>query len=97
MKKSDFYFDLPEELIAQSPAQQRDHSRLLVVHRKDHSLEHRRFYDIVEYLHPGDALVINETRVIPALGVTVVDSGACGDVTTRQSGPRSSSSRAAFP
>jgi len=71
MRTADFDYDLPEELIAQTPMEPRDHSRLLVVHRKDHSLEHRRFYDIVEYLHPGDALVINETRVIPArlLGV----------------------------
>ncbi len=71
MRTADFDYDLPEELIAQTPVEPRDHSRLLVVHRKDHSLEHRRFYDIVEYLHPGDALVINETRVIPArlLGV----------------------------
>ena len=71
MRTADFDYHLPEELIAQTPMEPRDHSRLLVVHRKDHSLEHRRFYDIVEYLHPGDALVINETRVIPArlLGV----------------------------
>ena len=71
MRTADFDYHLPEELIAQTPVEPRDHSRLLVVHRKDHSLEHRRFYDIVEYLHPGDALVINETRVIPArlLGV----------------------------
>ncbi|MCR4877345.1 MAG: tRNA preQ1(34) S-adenosylmethionine ribosyltransferase-isomerase QueA [Clostridiales bacterium] len=71
MRTADFDYDLPEELIAQTPVEPRDHSRLLVVHRKDHSLEHRRFYEIVEYLHPGDALVINETRVIPArlLGV----------------------------
>ena len=71
MKTSDFDYDLPEELIAQTPMEPRDHSRLLVVHRKDGTLEHRHFYDIIEYLKPGDALVINETRVIPArlLGV----------------------------
>ena len=71
MKTSDFDYNLPEELIAQTPLEPRDHSRLLVVHRADHTLEHRHFYDIVDYLNPGDALVVNETRVIPArlLGV----------------------------
>ena len=71
MKTSDFDYELPEELIAQTPAEPRDHSRLLVYHRKDRTIEHRHFYDIVDYLYPGDALVINETRVIPArlLGV----------------------------
>ena len=71
MKTSDFDYELPEELIAQTPVEPRDHSRLLVYHRRDGSLEHRHFYDIVDYLNPGDALVINETKVIPArlLGV----------------------------
>ena len=71
MKTSDFDYVLPEELIAQTPAQPRDHSRLMVVHRKDNSLEHKHFYDIIDYLNPGDALVVNETKVIPArlLGV----------------------------
>ena len=71
MKTSDFDYELPEELIAQTPAEPRDHSRLLVYHRKDGSLEHKHFYDIIDYLNPGDALVVNETRVIPArlLGV----------------------------
>ena len=71
MKTADFDYELPEELIAQTPVEPRDHSRLMVVHRADHTLEHRHFYDIVDYLRPGDALVINETRVIPArlLGV----------------------------
>ena len=66
MKTADFDYELPERLIAQTPAEPRDHSRLLVVHRKDQSIEHRHFYDVIDYLHPGDALVINETRVIPA-------------------------------
>ena len=66
MKTSDFDYELPEALIAQTPMEPRDHSRLLVVHTQDHTLEHRRFDDILEYLRPGDALVINETRVIPA-------------------------------
>ncbi len=71
MKTSDFDYELPEELIAQTPVEPRDHSRLLVYHRKDGRTEHKHFYDIVDYLNPGDALVINETKVIPArlLGV----------------------------
>lgn len=71
MKTSDFNYDLPEELIAQTPVEPRDHSRLLVYHRATGSIEHKHFYDIIDYLRPGDALVINETRVIPArlLGV----------------------------
>lgn len=66
MKTSDFDFQLPEELIAQTPLQDRTQSRLLVVHRHDKSLEHRHFYDILDYLKPGDVLVRNNTRVIPA-------------------------------
>ena len=71
MKTSDFDYILPEELIAQTPVEPRDHSRLMVVHRADGTREHRHFYDIIDYLRPGDALVINETKVIPArlLGV----------------------------
>ena len=66
MKTSDFDYELPEELIAQTPVEPRDHSRLLVYRRKDQFIEHKHFYDIIDYLNPGDALVINETRVIPA-------------------------------
>ena len=71
MKTSDFDYVLPEELIAQTPMEPRDHSRLMVVHRGTGAIEHRRFYDLPQYLRPGDALVINETKVIPArlLGV----------------------------
>ena len=71
MKTSDFNYDLPEELIAQTPVEPRDHSRLLVYHRGSGQIEHKHFYDIIDYLNPGDALVINETKVIPArlLGV----------------------------
>ena len=71
MKTADFNYDLPEELIAQTPVEPRDHSRLLVYHRKTGQIEHRHFYDIIDYLRPGDALVVNETKVIPArlLGV----------------------------
>ncbi len=66
MKTQDFYYDLPEELIAQTPIKERDQSRLMVYNRKEGTLEHRHFADVIEYLNPGDALVINETRVIPA-------------------------------
>lgn len=66
MKTSDFYFDLPKELIAQDPLTDRSSSRLLVVHRKTGELEHRHFTDIIEYLNPGECLVINDTKVIPA-------------------------------
>lgn len=66
MKTSDFYFDLPKELIAQDPLADRSSSRLLVLNRKTGEIEHRIFRDIVEYLNPGDCLVVNNTRVIPA-------------------------------
>ena len=66
MKTSDFYYDLPKELIAQDPLEDRSSSRLLHLSMKDGSIEHRHFTDILEYLHEGDCLVINDTRVIPA-------------------------------
>lgn len=66
MKKSDFYYDLPEELIAQTPIEPRDNSRLLVYNREDKSISHRHFYDVTQYLREGDVLVINNTKVIPA-------------------------------
>ncbi len=66
MKTSDFYYDLPEELIAQTPADPRDSSRLLVYHRDTKQIEHRIFRDIAEYFHAGDVLVVNRTRVLPA-------------------------------
>ena len=66
LKTSDFYYDLPEELIAQTPAEPRDSSRLLVYHRDTKQIEHRIFHDIVEYLKAGDLLVVNRTRVLPA-------------------------------
>lgn len=66
MKKSDFYFDLPEELIAQTPIQQRDHSRLLHLDKQTGAIEHRHFYDLPDYLHEGDCLVLNDSRVLPA-------------------------------
>lgn len=77
MKTSDFYYDLPKELIAQDPLEDRSSSRLLVLHRKSGRVEHRVFTDIVEYLKPGDCLVRNNTKVIPArLYGTRVDTGA---------------------
>lgn len=66
MKTSDFYYDLPKELIAQDPLEDRSSSRLLHLSMKDGSLEHRRFTDILDYLEEGDCLVINDTKVIPA-------------------------------
>ncbi|MBR3767903.1 MAG: tRNA preQ1(34) S-adenosylmethionine ribosyltransferase-isomerase QueA [Clostridia bacterium] len=66
MKKSDFYFELPEELIAQTPSEQRDHSRLLVIGKHSGKLEHKHFYDILDYLHEGDCLVLNNSKVLPA-------------------------------
>ena len=77
MKTSDFYYDLPQELIAQDPLEDRSSSRLLVLDRKTGEMEHRVFRDITEYLRPGDCLVVNNTKVIPArlLGVKE-DTGA---------------------
>jgi S-adenosylmethionine:tRNA ribosyltransferase-isomerase len=66
VKTSDFDYYLPPELIAQTPIEPRDHSRLLVLDRKRGIIEHRRFYDILEYLHEGDVMVFNDSRVIPA-------------------------------
>ncbi len=66
MKVNDFYFDLPEELIAQYPLEKRDSSRLMVVHRKNEEIEHKHFSDIIDYLRKGDTLVLNNTRVLPA-------------------------------
>ena len=78
MKTSDFYYDLPQELIAQTPLERRDSSRLMVLHRETGELEHRHFYDIVDYLQPGDCLVMNDSRVLPArlLGHRVPTGGA---------------------
>ena len=66
MKTQDFWYDLPEELIAQTPLQQRDASRLLVLDRNTGAVEHRHFFDILDYLKPGDCLVMNDSRVLPA-------------------------------
>jgi S-adenosylmethionine:tRNA ribosyltransferase-isomerase len=66
VRTADFHFDLPPELIAQQPAARRDGSRLLVFHRKSGKIEHRQFPDLLEFLNPGDVLVLNNSRVIPA-------------------------------
>ncbi len=66
MKKSDFYFDLPEELIAQTPIPERDHSRLLVMSKETGEIEHKHFFDLPDYLREGDCLVLNDSRVLPA-------------------------------
>lgn len=66
MKTRDFWYDLPEELIAQTPLQQRDSSRLLVLDKETGNITHRHFFDILDYLQPGDTLVMNDSRVLPA-------------------------------
>lgn len=66
LKTSDFYYELPPELIAQTPLERRDSSRLLVLDRKTGAMEHRHFFNIQEYLQPGDTLVLNDSRVLPA-------------------------------
>ena len=78
MKTHDFYYDLPEELIAQTPLQQRDQSRLMQVDRQTGDIRHLHFYDILDLLQPGDCLVLNNSRVLPArlLGNRVPSMGA---------------------
>ena len=66
LKTHDFYYDLPEELIAQTPLEKRDASRLMTLDRVTGDVEHRHFYDIIDYLNPGDCLVMNDSRVLPA-------------------------------
>ena len=66
LKTSDFYYDLPEELIAQTPLERRDQSRLLVMDRKTGALEHHHFFELPTMLRPGDCLVLNDSRVLPA-------------------------------
>ena len=66
MKTHDFWYELPEELIAQTPLEKRDTSRLLVMDRKTGQVKHQHFYDIIDHLNPGDCLVMNDSRVLPA-------------------------------
>ena len=79
MRTKDFYFDLPPELIAQTPIQQRDSSRLLVLDKQTGEVVHRHFYDLPDYLRPGDCLILNNSRVLPArlLGQRLPGGGAC--------------------
>lgn len=81
LKKSDFYFDLPQELIAQDPLEERSESRMLVLHKSDGSMEHHIFKEIIDYLRPGDCLVLNNTKVLPArLMGTKEDTGAAIEI-----------------
>lgn len=66
MKKQDFYYNLPKERIAQTPIEPRDHARMMVLHRDTDEIEHKHFYDILDYLQKGDCLILNDTRVLPA-------------------------------
>ncbi len=80
MKKSDFYFDLPPELIAQTPIPERDHSRLLCLDKETGALEHRRFYELPELLRSGDCLVVNDSRVLPARLIGSRQSGGAAEL-----------------
>ncbi len=83
-------YELPESLIAQHPVEPRDHARLMVLNKEDGGIEHRHFYDVVDELNPGDVMVINETRVIPArlLGERVPTGGACEIFLLKQLAPK---------
>ncbi len=77
MRKQDFYYNLPEELIAQHPAEKREESRLMLLDKHTGKIEHKHFYNIIDYLREGDCLVLNNTKVIPArIYGTRVDTGA---------------------
>lgn len=78
MKTKDFYYDLPKELIAQTPVEPRDSSRLLVLDRQSGELKHEHFYDIIDELNPGDCLILNDSRVLPARIYGIKEpTGAC--------------------
>ncbi len=79
MKTSDFNYELPEELIAQTPLERRDASRLMTLRRTDGALEHHHFYELPDFLKPGDCLILNNSRVLPArlLGQRLPGGGAC--------------------
>ena len=66
MQKQDFYYDLPKDRIAQTPIEPRDHSKMMVLHRDTDEIEHKHFYDILDYLNENDCLILNDTRVLPA-------------------------------
>jgi S-adenosylmethionine:tRNA ribosyltransferase-isomerase len=65
MDKTDFYYDLPDELIAQSPLEKRDNSRLMVINREKNTIADQNFFEVTNYLRPGDLLVMNNTKVLP--------------------------------
>ena len=79
IKTHDFYYDLPQELIAQTPLQKRDTSRLLTLNKVTGETGHFHFYDLPKFLKPGDCLVLNDSRVLPArlIGHRVPTGGAC--------------------
>ena len=82
-------YDLPEERIAQTPMEPRDHSRMMVIPMDGGEIEHKHFYDVLEYLKPGDALVINETRVIPARLLGERENGGPAEILLlKQVGPK---------
>ena len=66
MKTSDFYYDLPQELIAQTPIEKRDTSRLMTLNRATGEVGHHHFYELPDFLRPGDCLILNDSRVLPA-------------------------------
>lgn len=80
MKTSDFYYELPEELIAQTPLAQRDASRLMVLNKESGEITHRQFFNIIDYLQPGDCLVLNNSRVLPARLIGHRPSGGAVEV-----------------
>ena len=77
LKKSTYYYELPEELIAQTPLEKREFSRMLVYNKQEKKIEHKHFYDIIDFLNANDVLVLNNSRVLPArLYGTKVETGA---------------------
>ena len=76
MNTKDFFYELPQELIAQTPLEQRDHSRLMVLPLSDEPIEHKKFYDVIEYLRPGDCLIMNDSKVLPARIFGVKETGS---------------------
>ena len=80
MKTSDFYYDLPQELIAQTPRERRDGSRLMLLNKETGAVEHRHFYDLPQFLRPGDCLVLNNSRVLPARLIGHRDTGGAAEI-----------------
>ena len=80
MKKSEFFYELPQKLIAQTPIEKRDNSKMMVLNRQNKSIEHKHFYDIIDYLNEGDTLILNDSRVMPARIYGVKDTGAIVEI-----------------